>query len=187
MGPQNKFCRGPQISYLRPCWQVNSVTSAPKFNHKVKLRDNAVPVRQKLRRIPLAVRDEVKAELEKMIENDVIERVDESEWVSNPVVVRKSDGKIRLCIDLREVNKAVIMDAYPLPHLEEIFLKVRGCSTFSVIDMKSAFLQLPLHESSRHILHLLLRMAYTGLKSSFWFGVSTRCFPKTDDNHHWQY
>ena len=43
------------------------------------------------------------------------------------------------------------MDAYPLPHLEEISLKVRGCSTFSVIDMKSAFLQLPLHEESRHI------------------------------------
>lgn len=56
-----------------------------------------------------------------MIENDVIERVDESEWVSNTVIVRNSDGKIRLCVDLREVNKSVIMESYPLPHLQEIF------------------------------------------------------------------
>ena len=65
-----------------------------------------------------------------MEKSDIIEKVDESEWVSNLMVVPKPNGKIRLCLDLRNVNKAVIVDGYPLPFLEEIFLKIRGCSKF---------------------------------------------------------
>ncbi len=49
---------------------------------------------------------------------DVIEPVDATEWVSLIVVTRKKRWEIRLCVDLHEPNKAVVVDSFPLPHLE---------------------------------------------------------------------
>ncbi len=59
-----------------------------------------------------------------------IEPIDASEWVSPLVVVRKRDGNIRLCVDLREPNKCVIMDCYPLPHMEDLFTELAGAPLF---------------------------------------------------------
>ena len=73
------------------------------FTHRVQVRGEAVPVRQKLRRVPLAMREKVEKELDRLLEEDIIEPVDRSEWLSNVVVVKKSNGAIRLCLDLREV------------------------------------------------------------------------------------
>ncbi len=70
---------------------------------------------------------------------------------SEVVVVRKRDGKIRLCVDLREPNKCVIMDCYPLPHMEDLFTELAGASHYSQIYLSSAYHQLPLHPDSRNL------------------------------------
>ena len=85
------------------------------FVHRVKVNEGVTPVRQKLRPLPLAVRDEVKAHLAKLEKQDVIERVDSSPWVSPMVVTRRRGGGIHLCLDLKEVNKCVIPSKHPLP------------------------------------------------------------------------
>nr|XP_037291082.1 uncharacterized protein LOC119186720 [Rhipicephalus microplus] len=51
---------------------------------------------------------------------DIIERIDASEWVSPIVVVDKKDGTIRICADIREPNKAIVPDRFPLPHTQEL-------------------------------------------------------------------
>jgi len=71
--------------------------------------------------------------------------------VSNLVVVQKPDGRIRLCVDLRAANKAVITDGYPLPRIEELLHSMKNCSVFSKLDLSEAYLQLTLHESSRDL------------------------------------
>ncbi|ROL51121.1 Retrovirus-related Pol polyprotein from transposon 17.6 [Anabarilius grahami] len=109
------------------------------------------PVRQKLRRLPLSIRKEVSTELNRLLTAGIIEPVDASEWVSPLVVVRKRDGHIRLCVDLREPNKSVIMDCYPLPHMEDLFTELVGASHYSQIDLSSAYHQLPLHPDSRNL------------------------------------
>ncbi|KAJ8367779.1 hypothetical protein SKAU_G00078070 [Synaphobranchus kaupii] len=65
-----------------------------------------------LRPIPLALRDGVSAELQQLLEAGIIEPVDASPWVSNLVVAKKKTGALRVCVDLRAVNKAVIPDKY---------------------------------------------------------------------------
>ncbi|XP_049267375.1 uncharacterized protein K02A2.6-like [Rhipicephalus sanguineus] len=90
------------------------------YVHRVKRRPDIVPVSAKLRRLPLALRQQVASELRRLEDNDVIERVSASEWVSPLVVVRKKDGDIRLCVDLREPNKAIVVDGFPLPHVDEL-------------------------------------------------------------------
>ncbi|XP_053739631.1 uncharacterized protein K02A2.6-like [Synchiropus splendidus] len=121
------------------------------FIHKVQVNKSVPPVRQKLRRLPLSVRNEVTEELKRLLHEGIIERVDASEWVSPLVVVRKRGGKIRLCVDLREPNKSVIMDCYPLPHMEDLFSELAGATHFSQIDLRSAYHQLPLHPESRSL------------------------------------
>ena len=74
-----------------------------------------------------------------------------SEWISPTVVAFKSSGDIRLCVDLRTVNKAIIVDTYPLPDIDEIFIQLSGATHFSKLDLKSAFNQLELDEESRHL------------------------------------
>ncbi|XP_064479088.1 uncharacterized protein K02A2.6-like [Ornithodoros turicata] len=118
------------------------------FTHKVKVRQDAPPVIAKLRRLTLAVRDAVTEELRRLEKEDIIERVEASEWVSPIVVIPKKDGKIRLCVDLREVNKAIIPDLFPLPHTEELLNALAGAQYFSRIDLRSAYHQVLLHPES---------------------------------------
>lgn len=77
------------------------------FIHRIQRRPGVTPVASKLRRLPLALRDQVSTELRRLEDSDVIERVDASEWVSPLVVVRKKNGSIRLCVDLRD-RKSVV-------------------------------------------------------------------------------
>ncbi len=83
------------------------------------------------------------------------------------------DGKIRLCVDLREPNKCVIMDCYPLPHMEDLFTELAGASHYSQIDLSSAYHQLPLHPDSHNL---------TAFITHEWTGFSTVSIPKNDAN-----
>ncbi len=96
------------------------------FVHKVKIDPSVKHVRQKLRRLPFAVRASVSAELDRLQKAGVIEQVDASAWVSPIVVTGKKTGGIWMCADLLEVNKAVITDCYPLPHIDEMLTSLRG-------------------------------------------------------------
>lgn len=73
---------------------------AKGFIHQVKVREGVQPVQQKLRRLPLSVRQAVSAELERLLDMDVIERIDASEWVSPIVVTLRKNGRVRMCIDI---------------------------------------------------------------------------------------
>ncbi|XP_051784491.1 uncharacterized protein K02A2.6-like [Erpetoichthys calabaricus] len=122
-----------------------------RFIHKVKLRHEVIPVQQKLRRLPFSVREAVSKELKRLEQEDIIEKTDSSPWVSPLVVIKKKSGAIRLCVDLRGPNKAVVIDSHPLPHIEEVFTQLRGAKMFSTIDLRNAYHQVPLHEDSRDI------------------------------------
>ncbi|GAA6098722.1 ankyrin-3-like isoform X1 [Tachysurus ichikawai] len=124
---------------------------ATGFTHKVKMRSDVPPVQQKLRRLPFAVRSAVSEELKRLEAEGFIERVDSSAWVSPLVVVKKKTGGIRLCVDLREPNRAVVIDSHPLPHIEEVFTELRGATMFSTIDLQNAYHQVQLHPSSRDL------------------------------------
>ncbi|KFD64424.1 hypothetical protein M514_02353 [Trichuris suis] len=104
-----------------------------------------------MRRLPLSVRNAVSAELQRLLDEEIIERINASEWISPIVVIQKKSGGIRLCVDLREPNKAVIADCFPLPHIDDLLLKFQGSSVFSILDLKAAYRQLILHENSRDL------------------------------------
>ena len=128
-----------------------AVGCARQFVHHVKVDPSITPVRQKLRRLPLSVRGAVSDELKRLLAAGVIEPVDASAWVSPIVVIQKKSGKIRMCVDLREPNKAVVIDSFPLPHMDELLSSLRGSTVFSSIDLATAYYQVPLAVQSRDL------------------------------------
>ncbi|CAM4562393.1 unnamed protein product [Caretta caretta] len=115
------------------------------------MQNNVMPVRQKLRCLPFSVREAVSEELRKLVQKDIIEEINFSEWVSPTVVTQKKGGGIRLCVDLREPNKAIVIDSHPLPHIEEVFAELCGAKMFSTLDLQSAYHQVMLQEDSRDL------------------------------------
>lgn len=149
------------------------------FNHQPLLNPDVHPVIQPLRRVPLALRDEVAGELNNLLEAGIIEPVNASPWISNLVPVRKKTGKLRLCIDLKSVNKAVIPDRYPLPTAEELTTQFHGSTVFTKLDLRQGYLQVPLHPDSRGLTAFVTHMGvfqYTRMP----FGLSSApsCFQK---------
>eukprot|EP00253_Pinus_taeda_P022655 PITA_22655 len=80
-----------------------------------------------------------------MYEAGIIKPIRFSEWVSNLVPTRKKTGEIRLCVDLRNVNKVSLKDNYPLPKMDHILQRVMGASRISLLDGFSGYNQILVH------------------------------------------
>lgn len=70
-------------------------------------------------------------------------------WNSPVTLVKKPNGKTRLCLDARKVNQATVKDAYPLPHIDGLLSRLDNTNYISAIDLKDAFWQIPLDVWSR--------------------------------------
>jgi len=106
------------------------------FRHKPEVDPKITPVQKKFWQPPIALREAISTELLRMKREDIIEQIESSTWMSNLVVARKKDGNIRLCVNLKEVNKAVIPIRYPLPTMDELASTLAGANVFSEIDLK---------------------------------------------------
>ena len=119
--------------------------------HRPRVDPTVKPVSQSLRRLPFSIREEVSAELKRLNEQGITEPIDSSPWISNLVVARRKSGEIRLCVDLKAVNKAIIPDKYPLPTIEELSAEFHHSAVFSKLDMRRSYLQVPLAEDSKYL------------------------------------
>ncbi|MEE4247446.1 MAG: reverse transcriptase family protein [Kangiellaceae bacterium] len=117
------------------------------LKHHIRLTDD-LPFKQRHRRVPPHLVEEVKRHLAEMLELGVI-RESESPFASPVVLVRKKDGSLRFCIDLRKLNSRTIRDAYSLPRIEETLDTLHGASWFSVLDLKSGYWQVELEEGDK--------------------------------------
>jgi predicted aspartyl protease len=116
--------------------------------HTINTGDHR-PVRQRPRRIPLAKIKEAEEAIQNMVKQEVIEQ-SMSPWNSNPVLVRKSDGSLRFCIDFRGVNDITVKDSHPLPRIDDTIDALSGAKYFSTADLKSGYYQIPVAEKDRH-------------------------------------
>ena len=83
---------------------------------------------------------------------NVIAKVDEpTEWVSSLVIVEKKNGNLRICLDPRDLNKAIMREHYKLPSREEIASQFTGAKIFSKLDASSGFWQVQLDDASSRL------------------------------------
>ena len=121
---------------------------------KLKLHiDHAIkPVAQSTRRVPYHLKDKVAEKIRELEKLDIIEETDgPTDWVSPLIVSPKRDGDIRIIIDMRRANEAILRERHPIPTLEQLKQEMRDAVLFSKLDLKMGYHQLELDEDSRPI------------------------------------
>ncbi len=119
--------------------------------YSADLDPNVTPVIRAPRRIPIAMQEKVKEELEAMVEQEVITPVSEpTDWVSSMVVAKKKNSdKVRICIDPKDLNNAIKRQHYPMRTVEEITARMPNAKVFTKLDASRGFWQIPLsHDTS---------------------------------------
>lgn len=101
--------------------------------HKIDTED-ASPIKQRYYPMSPARLQLVYSELDKMIEQGVVEP-SRSAWSSPIILVEKPNGGQRFCVDFRKVNAVTRRDAYPLPHVTSILDRLRDARYLSALDI----------------------------------------------------
>ena len=115
--------------------------------HIIKVTDNT-PFKERLRRIPPPLVEEVRNHLKEMLESDAI-RPSQSAWCNAVVLVWKKDGSLCFCIDFCHLNAHTKKDSYALPRIQEVLESLVGAGHFSCLDLKSRFWQIKMDEVSK--------------------------------------
>lgn len=123
------------------------------FEANIVMEDNATPVFCGAYTVPYGLRDKVNKEIDRLVENGIFEPISFSNWASPMVVVEKSNGAIRLCMDCKvSLNKFVKNNYYNLPLVEDVLNDFQGCSFYSMIDLTGAFTQVKVSKQSQEFL-----------------------------------
>ena len=123
------------------------VGHSTSVKHRIDLYDET-PFKQRHRRIPPAMLDEVRDHIQQQLSAGII-RKSHSPYSSNIVLVRKKNGQLRICIDYRQLNSRTVKDNYALPRIDEILQSLSGNRYFSVLDMKSGYHQIEIDEQHK--------------------------------------
>ena len=113
--------------------------------NKIVTKDDK-PIRVPHRRVPPHQWPEVRDYIQNSLDQGII-RESSSPYASPIVLVRKKDGKLRLCVDYRLLNAKTHKDAYPLPRIDEALDVLKGAKYFCSLDLAHGFNQIPMEES----------------------------------------
>ncbi|XP_060210755.1 uncharacterized protein LOC132637725 [Lycium barbarum] len=114
--------------------------------HKLPTYPDFPPVQQKQRKFKKEVSDKIKEEIMKQLSANMIRVVRFTTWIANVVPVPKKDGKIRVCVDYRDLNKASPKDNFPLPN---IHILVDNCAKHEIqsfVDCYAGYHQILMDE-----------------------------------------
>ncbi|KAH3851362.1 hypothetical protein DPMN_093842 [Dreissena polymorpha] len=136
------------------------IGSCDIMKHRIELIDKT-PFKERYRRIPPSMIEEVRKHLENLLASGVIRR-SKSPWASAVVICRKHSGALRMCVDYRKLNARTIKDSYAIPRIDDVLDCLHGSKYFSTLDMKSGYHQIEIEEKHKE------RTAFTVGPLGFW-------------------
>lgn len=120
-------------------------TNAAEMNIEV---NSKVPVVYRPYRLSHMEREKVRGMIGEMLEAGVI-RDSVSEYASPIILVRKKDGKLRMCVDYRMLNSITVKERYPMPIIDDEITRLSGQGFFITLDLASGYYQVPIAEESK--------------------------------------
>lgn len=120
--------------------------------YEIKIDKAVKPVQHRPRKTPVMMREDVIKKVRELEGVGVLSRVEEpTDWISSLVAVRKPNGTIRLCLDPKDLNMAIIRNHYQIPTLDDVLPRLAKAKCFSLLDAKDGFWQVKLAEKSRKL------------------------------------
>ncbi|KAL8146473.1 hypothetical protein AgCh_004271 [Apium graveolens] len=116
------------------------------ITHKLNVDPSRKIVKQKKRNFAPERQEAIKQEIEKLLEAGLIEEIQFTEWLANPVMVKKANGKWRMCIDFTDLNDACPKDCFPLPRIDTLIDATAGHEMLSFMDGFSGYNQIKMHK-----------------------------------------
>ena len=118
------------------------------LKHAIRLRPGQMPINQRYRPVNPALEGDLKKQLDQWLEHQVIEKSN-SPWNFGLVAAPKKNGKVRWCIDFRELNKATIPSTTPIGNIEDNLAKLSRSTIFSGLDGTGAFHVIDLEDEDK--------------------------------------
>jgi RNase H-like domain found in reverse transcriptase/Reverse transcriptase (RNA-dependent DNA polymerase)/Integrase zinc binding domain/Retroviral aspartyl protease len=107
------------------------------------------PVIQPSRKVPLNLKPKLRAELDRMEQQQIIcKRSEPTDWVSALLTVEKPNGQLRVCLDPRPLNKAIKREHFQIPTFDDVICQLHGKRMYTIIDMRDGFWHVQLDDAS---------------------------------------
>ena len=117
--------------------------------YDIKTDPTVPPVQHGRWKVPIEYKEEIEKELGEMVHQGIITKQTEpTPWVSSLTYPKKANGKLRICLDPKDLNKAIIHENHKAPTLEEIAHVLTGATKFSKVDGNKAFFGMHLTEEA---------------------------------------
>ncbi|XP_024006657.1 uncharacterized protein LOC112083337 [Eutrema salsugineum] len=148
--------REPLIRFLKQhtstfAWSVEDMPGIdPQIAcHELNIDPTYKPIKQKRRKLGPEKAQAMNDEVERLLKAGSITEVKYPDWLANPVVVKKKNGKWRICVDFTDLNKACPKDSFPLPHIDRLVEATAGNELLSFMDAFSGYNQILMHPQDR--------------------------------------
>ena len=119
----------------------------------ITMKQNETPVQKPPRRVPIAMKDKFKQELDSMEAQDIISKSDgcdvSTEWLNNFVIVKKPNAALHICLDPTHLNKEIIRPVCNAQTIDDVIDKLRHARYFTIFDTNKGYFHVPLDQESK--------------------------------------
>jgi hypothetical protein len=132
-------------------WSPSDMSGIPRevAEHSLDILPHSRAVQQRLRCFDEEWRRAIGVELRKLLEAGFIKEVFHPTWLANPVLVKKKNGKWRMCVDYTSLNKACPKVPFLLPRIDQIVDSTAECELLCFLDAYYGYHQIKMKESDQ--------------------------------------
>jgi hypothetical protein len=125
-------------------WTANDLCGVNRdvIEHSLNVDPSFRPRKQRLRKMSDDKVEGARNEVKRLLSAGVIREVTYPEWLANIVMVKKANGKWRMCIDFTDLNKACPKDEFPLPRIDSLVDAAASSELMSLLDCYSGYHQI---------------------------------------------
>ena len=125
----------------------------------ITMKQSSMPVQKPPRRVPIAMKDKFKQELESMEAQGIISKYDghdiSLEWLNSFIIVKKPNGSLHICLDPTDLNKEIIRPFCNAQTMDDVVHKLKDAKFFAVFDTSKGFFHVPLDTESKVLTAML--------------------------------
>jgi hypothetical protein len=136
------------------------------IEHSLNVSKTTKPIKQKLQRFARDKKEAIRVEVTWLLAAEFIKEVYHSEWLANPVLVRKKNNERRMCVDYTDLNKHCPKDPFGLPLIDEVIDSIAGCELLSFLDCYSGYHQIALNKDDQ------IKMSFITLFGAYYYMTS---------------